>query len=583
MKSLSLLALAAVAGSALAQKSPVDFVPVNRTHFVEKPGQMEFTGEMVVRPLQKDALLRMGYNELGAKAKMVQAANTIQDISLGHIDEIDVYTVRVPHGMDENSLAKQLMSTGLYEYVEPNYRVFPAYTPNDTLFASQWSHSNNGSTNAWDIMRGNSAVLIAITDTGIHTTHEDIATLGGRRVSGANSATASNTSQVLTEAVNGVSVVQDLHGHGTHCTGIAAAETNNGKGVAGVNIEGTRHIMVRVSNSSGGSSSLTALSVGALWAGENGADVVSTSYSGVQNSIFQTTGNTLKNTWNAVYCFAAGNDGGTYNTSDWADVTIVGALTSGNGMASFSARGLFIDVFAPGQGIWSTVGPYTAPPNSYANWDGTSMATPYAAGVAGMIFSMNPNYSAQRVEDILYRSCITMGAPATNGWGRVNLWNAMGRVANNVTVSPGVQLSGNLQSLYRVDGDKLVCKPGIVANNSIPPVQVTTEHNVPGYANNNYSEIAIETTCSVSVNGAMKQRIQIFNFASNGWEDVATGNINGSFFEAVKSVDANTVNNYISNGAVRVKTQCFAAGPITGFPWQVSFDQINVRCLRATE
>lgn len=575
MKHITLLALATVAAVGWTETS----TPINRIQFTSKPGYMEFSGRMLARPIQQKTWLRLGANVLEAQTNRAAAETMLQDMRIDKIDQIDVTLIRVPQGMNENTLARQLMGTGLFEYVEPDYIVYPQFTPNDPMLASQWSQSNNQATEAWDISRGSAGIRLTVTDTGIHGTHQDIT---GRRILGANSATATNTSNVLTEAVNGYAVVKDLHGHGTHCTGIAAANTNNGVGITGINIENTTHQMVRVSNSSGGGSSITALTVAMLWAAENGADVVSTSYSGVQNSTIGTTGTTMKNTHNALSFWAAGNDGGTYNGSDWADVTIVGALTSANSAAGFSARGGFIDVFAPGAGILSTVWVSDTNNSSYATWDGTSMACPYAAGLASLIWSMNPGYTAQRVQDILYRSAITMGAPGSWGWGRVNAWNAVGRKANNFSLFRGILVSGALADLFRVEGNTLTVGKGITVNASEPPIQVVTEHNVAANVSGNISEIAVQVQSNVNTAGSLARKVQLFDFTTGQYVDVASGAVGqtSSFFEARQTT---TPANFISGGIVRVRTQVYPTGPVANANWRASFDQINVRCLRATE
>lgn len=591
MKNLSLLALAALAGTSMAQNFKgyqMDFVPANKTQFKEVKGVMEFTGRMHARPNQVVTWQRMGLTEFGAQMKREAAVAKIQDIEAGYIEPIDVYIINVPKGMNENQLAKQLMKTGLYEYVEPDYMVYPQFTPNDPSLGSQWSHTNNNSTNAWDICRGNSAVKIGITDTGVHcgTTgangHEDLKT---RRVLGGNSATATTLANVKTEAALGSSIVKDLNGHGTHCTGIAAATGNNGLGIAGVSLEGISHMMCRVSDSSGGGSSFTALTLGALYCASQGARVVSTSYSGFSQSVIGTTGTTMKNTYNAVWCYAAGNDGGTYGAAfDWPDVTIVAAIDSGSNLAGFSARGVAIDLSAPGVTIFSTWWSSDTVVNTYANLDGTSMATPYAAGVASMILAVNPGYTAQRVQDILYKSCNLQAAgSASTGWGRVNLWNAMGRKANTVTLDTGQVVSGVVADLWRIEGNELVVKPFIVANSSIPPVQVVTEHDATVYSANNYSEIAIMTKCRlIGASGAMTQNLQIWNFTSGAWENVGSGSVSNTFFEAVKTVNSGNVTNYISAGKIRSRVQ-FVPGPLSNANWSIGIDQINQRALRATE
>ncbi len=582
MRILALLALSAITVSAWSQSvkgTRMDFVPRVRLSFTERPGVEEFTGRMIARPLQRAAWKRMGIDDVAADFRRMDAEAKLADLEIGYIAPIDCYIIRVPNGMTENSLSRELMRTGLYEYVEPDYRVYPAFVPNDPYLSLQWSHTDNNSTAAWDICRGNSAFTVGLTDTGVHVAHEDLIT---GRVHGANSATATGLNDVKTEDVYGSSVVKDLNGHGTHTTGIAAATGDNGLGVCGVNITGTHHLMVRVSDNSGGGSSLSALSIGALWAAANGCRVVSTSYTGVQNSIMGTTGTTMKYQYNAVWCYAAGNDGGNYGAQyDWPDVTIVGSIDQNDTRSYFSAYGIFTDVFAPGNNIYSTWWSSDNLTNTYEYDSGTSMATPYAAGVATMILSQNPTYSAQRVEDVLYRSCITMNDANNYGWGRVNLWNAMGRVANSATATIGSVVSGSVTDLYRVEGNTLVVKPGITPNSQTPPVQLVTIHNVPAYANNNYGEISVEATLSTDTPGGFGQNLQLYNWRTGQFETLATGPVTGSYFEGVKTVNSTNYSDYISGGTVKVRTQVYVAGPIDKSTWNAKFDQINVRVLRA--
>lgn len=560
----------------------MDFVPMAQLSFTQKPGTAEFSGRMLARPLQGVAWKRLGLSDAAAQTNRAAAETKIGDLIIGHIAPTDIYIIKVPNGMDENTLARQLMKTGLYEYVEPDYTIYPAYTPNDPFFGSQWSQSNNNASEAWDICRGDSSLVIGITDTGVHVTHEEFLS---NRTPGANSATATDVSNVKTEQVNGVAWVKDLNGHGTHCTGIASAPGGNGKGVTGATIEGTKNKMIRVSDSAGGGSSISALTIGALWAAANGCRVVSTSYSSVQTASIGTTGTTIRNTYNALWFYAAGNDGGTYGASvDWPDVMIIGSIESNNVISGFSARGVFLDCLAPGGNIVSTIWNNDANTASYGNLSGTSMATPYAAGVAIMLLAQNPSYTSQRLEQLVTRTSINMGAATTYGWGRVNLWNAMGRKANLMQIGPGFLDSGVLADLYRQDGTSVVVRPGIVANSTIPPVQIATEHDVPAYAGNNYGEIDIMTKVSlVGATGSVAQKVQILNQTTNTYEDVATGSVNGNVFEGVKTVTAADYANYIVGGKVKVKIQVYPTGPVSNSAWKIAFDQVNVRTLRATE
>ncbi|MCW5937891.1 MAG: S8 family serine peptidase [Fimbriimonadaceae bacterium] len=567
-KSLTLLALSSLCGLALAGTGSL-----NRLSFTEQPGVAEFSGQMIVKPLSLETLQRLGKNVIEAEAIRRSAEVMINTETVRHLEVVDFYVVNLPRGEDENSYAQRLMKTGKFEYVEPDWRVYPQFTPNDPRLGSQWSHTNNQSTEAWDIFRGNAAVTVAITDTGVHKFHEDFNNPSSRFVPGYN-------------AVNGIpeangGAVQDINGHGTHCAGISAAWGNNGLGVAGVNIEGTKIMPVRVSNSSGGSSNISWLTGGALWAAQNGARIISTSYSGFFSAAVNTTGNTIRNTYNGVWFWAAGNDGAFRDGSvDWVNVVIVGNLQSNNTRAGDSAFGPAIDLFAPGSSIWSTVWSSDNQINTYANFSGTSMASPYAAGVAAMILGSNPNLSGDRVEEILEKTCIFNGDPNTFGWGRSNLWNAMGRKPGSVQVFRGNLIGGDVRSLDRVEGNSFNVNKGITVNQAEAPVQIITEH--PAAFTSTAGEVYVTVTGRVNVTGVLRQRIQLFNWNTGQYDNVNEGSIGTSFgvFEGRQTAN---VANYVSGGTVRVRTQVFPAGPVSSNNWGTQFDQINVRVLRAGE
>jgi hypothetical protein len=538
-------------------------------NFVEIPGEMEFTGQMLVRPQQPERLARLGMGSLQIEAMRQQAEAIVAPNTIGRLAPIDVYIVRLPNNVSEQEYSRSLMKTGLFENVTPDWRVFPLYTPNDPSLGSQWSHTNSNSREAWDVHRGSTNVIVAITDTGVHKTHEDFTIPSSRFVSGYNSVNA------LAEASGGQ--VQDINGHGTHCAGISAAWGNNSRGVAGVNLEGARIMPVRVSNSSGGGSSISWLVNGALWAAQNGARVVSTSYSGVTDVNVGNTGTTLKNTYNAVYCWAAGNASSNVSAGDHVNVTIVGATASNNARAGFSNYGLNTDVFAPGDNIFSTYWTGAAT-NTYASLSGTSMACPFAAGLAALIMAQNPSYTAQRVEDVLYKSSITMNDANLYGWGRVNCQNAVGRTSNSYSLFRGTLAGGNNNSLFRVDGDALDVGKGITVNASEAPIQVDTVHN-SSFASNNVSEINIQSTVKVNSGGSFGGRLQIRN--NNGtWENVGgVVALTTNYVKLEGNVTTNTAN-YINGTAITVRVQVFQTGPAAVANWRAQFDQTVVRTLR---
>jgi subtilisin family serine protease len=287
--------------------------------------------------------------------------------------------------------------------------------PNDTNYGSQYAHQRVNSEPAWNITNGLSTNIVAVTDTGIRTDHVDFA---GLLVSGANSASGTAVAQ------SAGGLVEDINGHGTHCAGIVGAKGNNGTLVAGMSWN-NKIMPVRVSNSSGGGSSLAALQAGALWAAQNGARVVSTSYSGVNTASNQTTGATMRSTYNTLWCWAAGNSNADLGADNYADLIIVASTDSADAKSSFSNFGAAIDVAAPGSSILST---YWGSSTATATLSGTSMACPAAAGVLGLIRSVNTSMTAVQARTFLFNNVDDLGAVGEDnifGLGRINSGKAV--------------------------------------------------------------------------------------------------------------------------------------------------------------
>ncbi len=494
------VAMATVAG-AQSMLAPIQFA--------ERPGSQEFSGRMIARPLQVNALAALGIRGNEAQTMRAEAADLVLPATIKYIPETDEYILRVPKGWNESRMASYLIASGRFQYVEPDWTVYPIAIPNDPQYGSQWHLPKVNLPAAWDHFRGGTAVTIAITDTGVRLDHEDLAS---RLVSGANSATGT----VVTQANGGA--VNDINGHGTHCAGIAGAAGNNALGVSGANWN-INIMPVRVTNSTGGSSSITALTAGARWAADNGARVVSTSYSGVDSAAVGTTGTYIKNTRNGVYCWAAGNDN-VARVTDHVDVTVVGASTQTDTKASFSAFGVPLDVFAPGVNIVST---YNSSATSYATLSGTSMACPFAAGVAALITGSNPTLTAQEVETILYTTCFDLtaapGGPGNDGywgWGRIDAYAAL-RLAYatkpfapaTYTLVKGSLQSGTVSSLAKSDDAKLVVAKGTNDQDVIIEFESQTTNLQVGRL-----DFVIESSTSLI---KATQEVELFDYAANAW------------------------------------------------------------------
>ena len=151
----------------------------------EIKGVQEFSGRMIARPLQMADALAKGTSYAQALAQHEKAVELVSGLTVKYVQATDEYIIRVPKGSDENTVSAQLMSEGVFQYVEPDWIVYPTVIPNDTMYGQLWAHTKIQSPLGWDLFRGSNSVIIAVTDTRVRLDHEDFA---GALVSGYNSA-----------------------------------------------------------------------------------------------------------------------------------------------------------------------------------------------------------------------------------------------------------------------------------------------------------------------------------------------------------------------------------------------------------
>ena len=197
----------------------------------------------------------------------------------------------------------------------------------------------------------------------------------------------------------------DGNGHGTHCAGIAAAATNNGKGIASFSISNE---FVEVSGikvmSSFGFGTQKMIIDGIIEAADHGADVISMSLGGISNQARQKaydTATKYANAKGAIVIVAAGNssmDAAKYSPANSKGVITVAATDEQSLKASFTntVENVKLGIAAPGVNIMSTL-----PNNQYKALSGTSMAAPHVAGLVAVMRSLNPKLSTNQVYKIL--------------------------------------------------------------------------------------------------------------------------------------------------------------------------------------
>lgn len=307
--------------------------------------------------------------------------------------------VQTPRGVNDpvfNVIAAQLPGV---ERVQPNYIYRATYVPSDPLYPEQWGLPRIGAPAAWNVTRGSGTVLVAVVDTGADASHPDLR----GRVSTADDY----------DFVNGDTDARDDNGHGTHVSGIIAAAEGNG-GMVGV-APGCRILPVKVLDAKGSGTSI-GVAAGIRYAADNGAKIINLSLAGPADPRMGDAVAYARDK-GCVIVAAVGNEGssaGAGYPARYTGVIGVGAVTSSIARASFSNFGPGVDIAAPGVGVLSAV-----PGGGYESWSGTSMASPFVAGVAALVLSVNPRWSAAEVTDRILSTAQDIGnSGADSYYGR---------------------------------------------------------------------------------------------------------------------------------------------------------------------
>jgi len=329
------------------------------------------------------------------------------------IKGIGIKILTVPQGKDPLEVAKLLNKKEQDNilFAEPDYKYELSAIPNDPIYPSEWHLPRIQAPEAWDLTAGSSNVIIAILDSGLESSHPDIQS---KVVPGWN--TYDNNSNT--------SPISD---HGTRTAGAAAAVSNNSVGVSSV-CWGCSIMPIRVTDASGMGYSST-ISAGLAWAASQGARIASASFNGLfTSSTIRLAAETFMTENNGVFFAPSGNTGAELTAPEYASpyMIVVGSSafsTAGDVLASFSTRGVMLDLAAPATSIYTTdLG------GQYLSVSGASYASPIAAGVAGLILSADLNLQATEVRDIMVASVDDAGSEGWDsswGWGRVNALKAV--------------------------------------------------------------------------------------------------------------------------------------------------------------
>jgi thermitase len=377
--------------------------------------------------------LLVGFQPGTAAATLAAIDRRLGAAAVGEIPEISVRIVEVPAAQALNALAGY-RSEAAVRYAEADARGAAVETPNDPYYSSQWGLAKVRAPAAWDVTHGSSTVRLAVLDTGVHGSHTD---LSGKVVSTANFSSSWTS--------------DDIRGHGTHVAGIAAATTNNGTGVAGLGWA-TSIMNVKVLGDDG-VGWYSWMAQGMIWAADHGARVINMSFGGTTAST--TLRDAVDYAWGkgVFLAAAAGNNGSSaaFYPAYYANAMAVAATDSSDHRASFSDYGSWVDIAAPGVSIYSTI------LGGYQAWSGTSMASPFVAGLAALLFTRarDTNGNGRLNDEVRSRILATadlVGLPISGG--RINAYRAVqgGTIAGTITDSvtglpvPGATVSAGSAS-----------------------------------------------------------------------------------------------------------------------------------------
>lgn len=369
--------------------------------------------ELLVQPLP-------GADPQALKTLYTGAGATVID----EVADIDLTVLRVPAGKLRET-AGLLADSGLLETFQKNYQYSTQAVPNDPIYARQTHLPQIHAEQAWDFSTGSVDIVIGIVDTGVDPDHPDLV---GKIIDGWNVYDAN-------------AHFDDVLGHGTEVAGVAAAASNNAVGVAGVAWQ-SPILAVRVGNESGLSSSQN-IAAGILWAAGHGAKVINVSFAPLWSDKVVKSAAQQAFHRGSLVIIAAGNAGGMNAAVGFDEVIFVGAVTADNTIASFSDRGPFVGVVAPGTGIRSTTFD-----GDYGMANGTSFAAPIVSGVAALAWSVNPELRPITIKEAIVGSVVDLGATGrdtTFGHGAVDAAAAVAAAKAAFepadTTPPGVKVS----------------------------------------------------------------------------------------------------------------------------------------------
>lgn len=385
-----------------------------------------------------------------------------QEFRDGWVDLSLIYQITYSSNISETDAAKQLLKWSGFIYAEPYVLPELAYTPNDPIISDPvktWHLIMINAFSAWDVTKGDTNIVIGITDTGWDNTHPDL---------------VANAKKNYNDPINGFDDDADgyvdnfigwdlgnndndaqLEGsnHGTHVSGLSAAVTDNNVGVASIGFN-TKFMPIKISNSAG---VLTQAYQGVVYAADHGCFIINCSWGSTTPGQFQK--DVIDYAIINKGCLVVGACGNNNNEvlfypAAYDGVLTVAASEESDLKKNNSNFGYYVDISAPGENMWSTIGGGT-----YGNNGGTSMAAPVVSGAAALVKAVNPTYNNQQIAAVLRATAFDMNPLNPTyydklGDGRLDVANALTVTSPQFVELTAKSITDNNDNLF-VENDTL--------------------------------------------------------------------------------------------------------------------------------
>ncbi len=365
--------------------------------------------------------------------------------------------------------------------IQPNYK-YSALQRNDPNFGNSWGLLNEGQSlsdfgnslkgidvgalKAWDIAAGSKKVTVAILDSGIDLSHEDLKNnLWINKLELEPNALDDDHNHYIND-LNGWNFVDDNNNviddnnHGTAVAGVIASDSKNGKGTRGL-LENSSMMIVKILDSNGTGSTERAVK-GIEYAVRNGASVINASWGGT--FFDQVLFDTIKwaNDEGVLIVCAAGNEPKDNDTDErpiypasfhLPNILSVAAHDAQGELAAFSSYGKeSVHLAAPGVNIFTTTR------GGYQWMNGTSFSAPFVTAAVALLKSVEPSFSPSFLKERLIQTAVPMDyymKEKLSSGGRLNVYQALKNMISPKIPTPTawIRVSKNLETAHPYSND----------------------------------------------------------------------------------------------------------------------------------